>query len=36
MEKEANKQFGYTAGSDTEKPALVSCFKDDDPQGFII
>jgi len=35
MEKEANEQFGYIAGIDPEKPALVSCFKDDDPQDFI-
>jgi len=35
MEKEASEQFGYTAGLNPEKPALVSCFKDDDPQGFI-
>ncbi len=36
MEKEASEQFGYTAGLDPEKPALVSDFKDDDPQDFII
>ncbi len=35
MDKEAIEQFGYTAGLDPEKPALVSCFKDDDPQDFI-
>jgi len=36
MEKEASEQFGNTAGLDPEKPALVSDFKDDDPQDFII
>lgn len=35
MEKEANEQFGYIAGIDAEKPALITCFKDDDPQDFI-
>ena len=36
MEKEANEQFGYLAGTEPDKPALISCFKDDDPQDFIM
>jgi hypothetical protein len=35
MEKEANVQFGYVAGMDPETPALVSSFRDDDPEDFI-
>jgi formate dehydrogenase subunit beta len=36
MEKEASEKFGYMAGMDPQKPALVSDFKDDDPQDFIL
>jgi len=36
MEKEAMDHFGYQAGTDPEKPALVSCFRDDDPEDFIL
>jgi ferredoxin len=35
MEKEAKLQFDYEAGFDPEKPALVSSFRDEDPQDFI-
>jgi ferredoxin len=35
MEKEAKLLFGYDVGFDPEKPALVSCFRDEDPQDFI-
>jgi ferredoxin len=36
MEKESREQFEYDAGFDPDKPSLVSCFKDDDPQDFIM
>ena len=35
MEKEAKVLFGYEAGFDPDKPALISCFRDEDPQDFI-
>lgn len=35
MEKDALQLFDYRAGFDPEKPPLISCFKDDDPQEFI-
>jgi formate dehydrogenase (coenzyme F420) beta subunit len=35
LEKEAKEVFGYEAGFDAELPALVSCFRDEDPQDFI-
>jgi formate dehydrogenase (coenzyme F420) beta subunit len=36
MEKEAQKRFGYESGFDPDQPSLVSSFKDDDPQDFIL
>jgi formate dehydrogenase subunit beta len=35
MEKEAKELFGYDVGFDPDKPALVSCFREEDPQDFI-
>jgi len=35
LEKEAKDLFGYEAGFDSSLPALISCFKDDDPEDFI-
>jgi len=35
LEKEAKELFGYEAGFDADLPALVSCFRDEDPQDFI-
>jgi len=35
MEKEAKELFDYEVGFDPEKPSLVSCFKDEDPEDFI-
>jgi ferredoxin len=35
LEKEAKELFGYEAGFDAALPALVSCFRDEDPQDFI-
>lgn len=35
LEKSANELFDYTAGLDTDKPALVSSFRDEDPEDFI-
>jgi formate dehydrogenase subunit beta len=35
MEKEAKLLFGYDVGFDPEKPALISCFRDEDPEDFI-
>jgi ferredoxin len=35
LEKEAKELFGYEAGFDASLPALISCFKDDDPGEFI-
>jgi ferredoxin len=35
LEKSAKELFDYTAGFDTDKPALVSSFKDEDPEDFI-
>jgi len=36
MEKEATEQYEYTVGIDPGIPALVTCFKEDDPEGFIL
>jgi Na+-translocating ferredoxin:NAD+ oxidoreductase RnfC subunit len=36
MEKEAKKLFDYEAGFDIDQPSLVSHFRDDDPQDFIM
>lgn len=36
MEKEAKKLFDYEAGFHVDQPSLVSCFRDDDPQDFIL
>lgn len=36
MEKEAQDRFDYEAGLDADKPSLVSSFRDDDPQDFIM
>lgn len=35
MEKEAKLLFGYDVGFDPDKPALISCFRDEDPEDFI-
>lgn len=35
LEKEAKEIFGYETGFDPEQPALVSCFKEEDPEDFI-
>lgn len=35
MEKEAKALFGYDVGFDPDQPALISCFKDGDPEDFI-
>lgn len=35
LEKEAKVLFGYDVGFDPTAPALVSCFRDDDPGDFI-
>ncbi len=35
LEKEARELFDYEVGFDPEKPSLVSCFKDEDPEDFI-
>jgi len=35
MEKEAKELFGYDVGFDPDQPALISCFKDGDPEDFI-
>lgn len=35
LEKEAKELFGYEPGFDPDQPALVSCFKDEDPEDFI-
>ena len=35
LEKEAKELFGYEAGFDASLPALISCFRDEDPQDFI-
>jgi ferredoxin len=35
LEKEAKELFGYEVGFDVSQPALISCFKDEDPQDFI-
>jgi formate dehydrogenase subunit beta len=35
LEKEAKLLFGYDVGFDPEKPALISCFRDEDPEDFI-
>jgi ferredoxin len=35
LEKEAKELFGYEVGFDAALPALVSCFRDEDPQDFI-
>ncbi|MFP4081186.1 MAG: Coenzyme F420 hydrogenase/dehydrogenase, beta subunit C-terminal domain [Candidatus Aminicenantes bacterium] len=35
LEKEASQLFGYDVGFDPQKPSLVSCFKDEDPEDFI-
>ena len=35
LEKEAKELFGYDAGFDADRPALISCFRDGDPEDFI-
>jgi formate dehydrogenase subunit beta len=35
MEKEAKELFGYDVGFDADQPALISCFRDGDPEDFI-
>lgn len=35
LEKSAKELFDYDAGFETEKPALVSSFRDEDPEDFI-
>jgi ferredoxin len=35
LEKEAKYLFGYEVGFDASLPALISCFRDEDPQDFI-
>jgi ferredoxin len=35
LEKEAKELFDYDVGFDPEKPSLVACFKDEDPEDFI-
>ncbi len=35
LEKEARELFGYDAGFDADLPALIACFRDEDPQDFI-
>lgn len=35
LEKEAKELFGYEAGFDASRPALIACFRDEDPQDFI-
>ena len=35
LEKEAKELFGYEVGFDAALPALISCFRDEDPQDFI-
>lgn len=35
LEKEAQELFGYEVGFDVSQPALISCFKDSDPEDFI-
>ncbi len=35
LEKEAKLLFGYDVGFDPERPALISCFRDEDPEEFI-
>jgi len=35
LEKEAKRLFDYDAGFDLEAPALISSFRDEDPEGFI-
>jgi formate dehydrogenase subunit beta len=35
LEKEARELFGYEAGFDAALPALIACFRDEDPQDFI-
>jgi formate dehydrogenase subunit beta len=35
LEKSAKELFDYTAGMETDKPALVSSFRDEDPEDFI-
>lgn len=36
LEKEAKSLFDYESGFDAEQPSLVSSFRDDDPQDFIL
>ncbi|MDH4271717.1 MAG: 4Fe-4S dicluster domain-containing protein [Candidatus Aminicenantes bacterium] len=35
LEKEAKELFDYEVGFDPERPALISSFRDEDPQAFI-
>ena len=35
LEKEAKELFGYDVGFDADQPALISCFRDGDPEDFI-
>ncbi len=35
LEKEARELFGYEAGFDASLPALIACFREEDPQDFI-
>jgi ferredoxin len=36
MEKDAKRLFDYEAGFDADEPSLVSSFRDEDPQDFIL
>lgn len=35
LEKEAKELFGYDVGFDPDRPSLVSCFREEDPEDFI-
>lgn len=35
LEKEAKELFGYDVGFDPDRPSLISCFKEEDPEDFI-
>jgi formate hydrogenlyase subunit 6/NADH:ubiquinone oxidoreductase subunit I len=36
MEKEVSEQFNYTVGIDPGLPAMAACYKEDDPEEFIL
>ncbi|NIM10908.1 MAG: hydrogenase, partial [Candidatus Aminicenantes bacterium] len=36
MEKDSKKLFDYEAGFEADEPSLVSSFRDEDPQDFIL